>query len=404
MLQKICFGLVFTFTTLLDFRPFLAAASKIRLIHHDSISSPVLRRKLYLPPTDDIRGPLSPDKAQSIFLVNVSIGEPPVPQLLAMDTGSALTWVCTTCATTLGPGFDPKKSSTYMTISCASTYKCLSYHEQSRCRDSQCYYRVMYVDGSYSNGFLATEKFTFETSSGGLVQLPNTLFGYGVDNKWNNLYPLSGTLGLKLFGEDSLLTMVGKKFSYCLGNISDPSYMYNHLILGDEATFEGPSTPIRKKGDQYLVSLEGISVGEEQLQIDKKEFGYNSLIDSGTTPTILTRGLLDPLKDEVKKLLDGFLQTVKLSYYELCYSGNLARDLKGFPTVTLHFAEGVDLDLNVEALFRRVNDNTFCLGVDASSNGGNIIGVYAQQFYNFGFDMNAMTVSIQYIDCSLLED
>ncbi|GLT70895.1 hypothetical protein SLA2020_429470 [Shorea laevis] len=46
----------------------------------------------------DIRSGLIADMHQVFFMANISIGEPPVPQLLIMDTGSNLLWTqCLPC-------------------------------------------------------------------------------------------------------------------------------------------------------------------------------------------------------------------------------------------------------------------------------------------------------------------
>ncbi|CAN1837233.1 Probable aspartic protease At2g35615 [Linum perenne] len=60
---------------------------------------------------------------RSIFYVNFSIGQPTVPQLAIMDTGSDMLWVnclpCIPCAPISGALlFDPLKSKTYFPRPC----------------------------------------------------------------------------------------------------------------------------------------------------------------------------------------------------------------------------------------------------------------------------------------------
>ncbi|KAK3028575.1 hypothetical protein RJ639_039266 [Escallonia herrerae] len=103
---------------------------------------------------DDIRGEIITDARGVVFLVNMSIGEPPIPQLLVLDTASRVLWVhcspCTGCQRdTL---FDPSKSST-----------------------------------SYIAGNIVTEKLTFVTSDEGSVDVPNIVFGCG--HEFQNPYP-----------------------------------------------------------------------------------------------------------------------------------------------------------------------------------------------------------------------
>ncbi|PIN11914.1 Aspartyl protease [Handroanthus impetiginosus] len=339
----------------------------------------------------------------TVFLVNISIGEPPVPQLMAMDTGSSLIWVhCTHCER-CKIVFDPKKSSTYRKLSPDSP-QCvnLAYNHQER--DFQCLYEIRYQDLSTSRGLLALDKFTFLTSTGGTVEVPDVMFGCAL-NTHGSVRDLNGILGLEAPNKYYFAARVGNKFSYCIGNISDTQYMYNQLILGDEAILQGDSTPMQTKENHYVLTLEGISVGEKQLTINQDDFHYNVAIDSGTTQTLLVKSAYEPLVTEVKNLLNGMLQPIRLRNAgdQLCYLGNMERDLKGFPIVTLHLADGADINLDVEAMFQRTIDGSaFCMAVVESSE--NLLGIRAQQYYNVGFDLDAMRVSFQRIDCELLED
>ncbi|KAK6147428.1 hypothetical protein DH2020_018340 [Rehmannia glutinosa] len=395
----------------------------LKLMHRDAISHLFHNPSLRIPePTNhainsslshdiDIRGPLIPSEEGSTLLVNISIGDPPIPQLLAMDTGSSLTWVqppiCSACTPAFTSIYDPKTSSTCTSLSCDSRYQCTNYYDFSNCgQEKQCRYSVHYLDKSSCGGVIVLEKFTFLTSDGGVWEIPDLVFGYGLESS-GSIRDLSGILGLQIFrNQYSLVSRVGKKFSYCIGNISDPHYMYNQLVLGEGAVLEGDSTPMRIRHGHYVVSIEGISIGGKQLNVVQKEFDFNVVIDSGSTITLLQRSVFEQLKREIMKLLDGLLRRAIVSNAgeRLCYWGNLVRDLKGFPIVTLHLGEGADLYLDVEGTFKRVNDDIFCMAVDVSGSDINIIGVYAQQYYNVGFDLNAMRVSFLSIECELLED
>lgn len=142
--------------------------------------------------------------------------------------------------------------------------------------------------------------------------------------------------------------------------------------------------------------------------INREDLHYNVLIDSGTTFSKLVKSAYEPLAKEVGRLMDGVLKpaVVKDGDGLLCYSGDMEKDLKGFPLVTLHLAGGTDIDLDVEGFFQRTTDrSTFCMAVLQSTfSEDNIIGVIAQQYYNVGFDLEAKRVSFQRIDCELLED
>lgn len=369
---------------------------------------------------DDIRASVIPDEG-TIFLANFSIGEPPVVQLVGVDTGSSLLWIqclpCTNCLHRPAPIFDPAKSKTFANLSCNSTL-C---NNLKRCQCDQfnhASFKIEYEDGSNTNGTIAREQLVFETSDEGIVILPNVTFGCGHNiqtrqsgGNW------TGVMGLGT-GIASLARQFGSKFSYCLGNISDPFYNYNHLILGEGAELEGYSTPFETFDGHYYVTLEGISIGEKKLEIDPDVFARTSdgggvLIDSGSTDTTLAYEAFTSLAYEISSFMDGILTRSRDEdrRWELCYNGVVTRDLVGFPVVTFHFAGGAELVLDPESLFHQRTEDRFCMAVDPDSLGNdyvvtptNIIGVMAQQNYNVAYDLDKKLIYFQRIDCELLID
>ncbi|KAM2660985.1 hypothetical protein EV2_023344 [Malus domestica] len=83
-----------------------------------------LEAKAHYFTNDDICAGLVPGNTAE-FMDNISIGEPPVPQLISIDSGSNVVWV-------------------------------------------QCPSSTKYVGGSIVDGLVRTEKFTFETSDEGI--------------------------------------------------------------------------------------------------------------------------------------------------------------------------------------------------------------------------------------------
>ncbi|XP_075650129.1 protein ASPARTIC PROTEASE IN GUARD CELL 1 [Castanea sativa] len=128
------------------------------------------------------------------------------------------------------------------------------------------------------------------------------------------------------------------------------------------------------------------------------------IIDSGSTLTYLTKAAFDPLKYEVLNLMDGLVQFVGTLHSCPCFTRDIDRDLAGFPVVTFTFANGVDLALDVKSFFRPTGPNKFCMAVTPTIAANlTMIGVLAQQSYNIAYDLVGNTVSIQRIDCALLE-
>ncbi|OWM88698.1 hypothetical protein CDL15_Pgr002465 [Punica granatum] len=78
-----------------------------------------------------------------------------------MDTGSDLTWTqckyCTRCFSLQTPLFNPNKSSTYASVSCNSKEcRLVPNTECDEVQGWKCAYWIIYGDGSFSRGPVAT--------------------------------------------------------------------------------------------------------------------------------------------------------------------------------------------------------------------------------------------------------
>ncbi|KAM7474299.1 hypothetical protein LguiB_021542 [Lonicera macranthoides] len=333
---------------------------------------------------DDIISVLMAD--HGVFLVNISFGEPPVPQLLVMDTGSGTTWIkCRPCNSyqPVYPIHEPSKSSTYSNLSCDSryctNYDCLSYNE--------CPFFEIYADQTTSSGNLATEQLTFTTSDEGTATISNFVFGCAHDFKENHNYSYNGIVGLS--GDGATFSLETDQFS----KVVQLLYMWTAIIF------------------------EGISLGETKLNIDANIFKYTEkgtsgvLFDTGSTYTYLARIAFETLIAALQTLMDGHLQRFYSSSYpdHLCYKGIINRDLEWFRGLIFHFAEGADLVVPPDNMFlQNRRDNTFCLAVQSSESislgNQSIIGALAQQYYNFGYDLTTNRLYFEKIDCQLLTE
>ncbi|XP_012849648.1 PREDICTED: aspartic proteinase CDR1-like [Erythranthe guttata] len=177
---------------------------------------------------------------------------------------------CIECFNQTLPIFKPKSSSTYKTIPC-SDRKCKSLYETSCSRTRKnCLYTETYGDGSFTNGLLATETITLDSSDGKRVSFPNLIFGCGFKNGGIFDGGESGIVGLG--GETaSLVKQLGEgMFSYCLIPLSDNKSSSSKLNFGDSARVSGEgvvTTPLVKKEPDtyYYLTLEGISIGSQRL-------------------------------------------------------------------------------------------------------------------------------------------
>ncbi|XP_059656352.1 aspartic proteinase nepenthesin-1 [Cornus florida] len=320
------------------------------------------------------------------FLMDLSIGTPPKPYTAIMDTGSDLIWTqckpCKDCFDQSTPVFDPTTSSSFANVSC--TDKLCKALPRSRCSDG-CEYLYTYGDSSLTQGFMATETFTFDK-----VSVPSIGFGCGLDNEGSGFSQGAGLVGLGR-GPLSLVSQLKEpKFSYCLTSISDT--ITSTLLMGSLASVNSTdgaiiTTPLIKNPSHpsfYYLTLQGITVGATLLPIEKSTFALSDdgsgglIIDSGTTITYLEESGFDIVKKE-------FISQVKLPVadssttgLELCF--NLPSDTSSItvPSLIFHF-DGADLQLPGENYM--VVDSSMgvlCLAM-GSSNGMSIFGNIQQQ-------------------------
>ncbi|KAK3038003.1 hypothetical protein RJ639_029954 [Escallonia herrerae] len=318
------------------------------------------------------------------------------------------------CEDKVNPIYDPAKSYTYANLSCDSAY-CAPSIRGTCGPNSTCIYSLGYRDNANSTGCLASETFNFMTFDEDTQDVPDLVFGCGNHN-FDNVEQSNGVLGL---GADiySLVPQLGSMFSYCIGSIKDPFYAHNKLILGEGANIEGLATPLDIYRGFYYLTLEGISVGRNCLNIDRKTFTRSPagdggvVIDSGTTLSSLVRGAYEPLKEEVEHYIGKSLSRAFL--YEdvdrLCYTGIISRDLVGFPTVTLNFASEANLEIDKDGLFHQREQNIFCMAIKLANETTkprnlSIIGALAQQHHNIAYDISERELTIKRTDCQLVSD
>ncbi|KAK7303923.1 hypothetical protein RJT34_14842 [Clitoria ternatea] len=359
---------------------------------------------------------ISPSLNGRTILANLSIGQPPIPQLLIVDTGSDILWVmctpCSNCDHHPGVLFDPSKSSTYYPL-------CNRLCSSKGCKcdlSDQSTYNITYADNSFSSGTFGHDMLVFDTIDEGTTQVSNVMFGCGHNMRYNSDPWYNGILGLNN-GLESLASQIGQKFSYCIGNLADKNYNYNQLILGEGADLEGYFTHFEVHKDFYYINMEGISIGEKRLDIDPSMFEIKEngtggvIIDSGCTMTYLVNDVHELLDKEVRNLLGGSFRQVQVENtpWLLCYYGTISRDLLGFPVITFHFAGEADLTMDSTSFFHQSEDNVFCMAVGPSSASGtggevSLLGLLAQQSYNVGYDLVNQFIYFQRIDCQLLID
>ncbi|CAN1332252.1 Aspartic proteinase CDR1 [Linum perenne] len=388
-----------------------------RMVQNSNARYAYISQKTLASSGHSYRPGLIADGIFQVFLVSFSIGLPPVCYLAIMDTSSSLTWIqclpCKACYKQKSQIFDPSRSSTYAKLPCASR-SCDYIDSHLFCDNhSTCIYEQFYIDGSSSAGNMAREQLTFETSNQGLAVLSNVLFGCGHENAeaggsrtWTGVFGLGSS-------PISVIAKLGNKFSYCIGNISDPLYNFNRLALGDTVNLQGFSTPFQIHNSHYYVNLEDISVGQARLDIDptifkRQPYSGGVIIDSGTEFTHLPELVYNRIVSRINRMVDGVLKRHKDERYPwvLCYYGDVRNDLQGLPTVTFHLEEGVDIVVDAGSLFYQADTETFCITMRPLASDDmlavSVIGVIAQQYYNVAYDIGNRRIFFRRTDCKLL--
>lgn len=204
------------------------------------------------------------------------------------------------------------------------------------------------------------------------------------------------------------------KFSYCLTSID--TMKSSQLLMGSLASLNGNTTPgsilitplIKNPSypSFYYLSLEGISIGDTLLPINKSALAIDAdgrggmIIDSGTTITYLENSAFDLVTEEFTKQIQLTVSESNDSGLELCYNLPWNTELIGVPNMTFHF-DGADLDLPLDNYFSEVEDGLACLLMESTS-GLSIFGNYQQQNLLVVYDLVKESLSFVQTQCDQL--
>ncbi|OEL32616.1 Aspartyl protease family protein 2 [Dichanthelium oligosanthes] len=373
---------------------------------------------------DQLRSPVIsglPFDSGEYFAI-VGVGDPSTRALVVIDTGSDLIWLqcapCRHCYRQLTPLYDPRSSTTYRQIPCASP-RCRGVLRYPGCDagTGSCVYMVVYGDGSASSGNLATDRLVFPEDT----HAHNVTLGCGHDN--GGLFEsAAGLLGVGR-GELSFPTQVaatyGRVFSYCLGDrMSRAKSSSSYLVFG--RTPELPSTaftPLRtnpRRPSLYYVDMVGFSVADERvtgfseasLALDPATGRGGIVVDSGTAISRFARDAYVAVRDAFNsRAAAGGMRKVahNFSVFDACY-GLRRKETVRVPSIVLHFAGGADMALPpanylvpVQGGDRRMY---FCLGLQAADDGLNVLGNVQQQGFGVVFDVERERIGFAPNGCS----
>lgn len=314
--------------------------------------------------------------------VSLSVGTPPQPVSMVLDTGSELSWL--RCNASPGaPSFDPLRSSSYSPILCSSATcktQTRDFSIPPSCDAKRlCHVSLSYADASSSEGNLASDTFRIGNSV-----TPAMVFGCMVSSFSSTSEEDARNFGLLGMNRGSL-SLVSQlqypKFSYCISGRDSGGV----LLLGG-STSNLSYTPLIQISTPlpyfdrvaYSVQLEGIRVSSKVLPLPKSVFepdhtgAGQTMVDSGTQFTFLLGPVYTALKTEFLQQTRGVLRALGEPNFvfqgamDTCFRIPASGPVPGLPEVVLVF-RGAEMSVSGEGLLYRVEgekrgvDEVYCL-------------------------------------------
>ncbi|KAK3128669.1 hypothetical protein QOZ80_6BG0464970 [Eleusine coracana subsp. coracana] len=370
-----------------------------------------------------VRGGLGGGIVTNEYLVHVSVGTPPRPVALTLDTGSDLVWTqcapCRACFPQRLPLLDPAASSSYAPLPCAAACRALPFASCEN-RSSTCAYAYHYGDKSLTVGQLATDRFTFGPGDGkdNAARRLELTFGCGHFNK--GVFQASET-GIAGFGRGKL-SLPSSMFHSSSSNSKTsssfvtlggaPIHSYAHVV-GDWQT-----TPLLTNPSQpslYFLSLKGISVGSTRVQIPEPRLrSTTTIIDSGASITTLPEDVYEAVKAAfvaqvgLPLIINAGDDGASALALDLCFALPVAAALLPWrrpprvPKLTMHL-EGADWEVpRAGYVFEDRAARVMCVVLDAAPGDQTVIGNFQQQDTHVVYDLRNNLLSFAPARCDRL--
>lgn len=364
------------------------------------------------------------------FLMPIKVGTPPVINLVAIDTGSTLSWVqCQPCKqhchkqdTKAGQIFDPSNSTTFRTAHCKSR-ECLDIKDGlgldfANCMEKEdtCLYSMTYGSRwAYTAGKVAWDNFIVGSEQNTIIN-SILLFGCSLDVEYSHYE--AGILGFGTsifsFFEQISELINYKSFSYCLP--SEEIVNKGYMILGDynrqgvdgyTHMFASQQTPT------YSLIMTGINVANGQ-SLMATGTSSEMIVDSGSFWTFLFPGTFNRLDEAITQAMAplNFTRDYIRGPSYICFISQadlhnfkgrhtVFRDWSTLPTMVMTFAGGlVTPPLQPKNLFH--NDPEFGLCMNFRKTGAitfQVLGNRVTGSFETIFDIPSKRFGFRYGAC-----
>ncbi|CAH9103558.1 unnamed protein product [Cuscuta europaea] len=333
---------------------------------------------------------ISFDPTTHEYLAKLQIGSPPQDVLMAVDTGSELSWM--QCHQ--GSVFDPSSSTTYVPVQCNAPL-CKSLEKQN-CDGGTCGYQLTYGDGSGTSGKLATETVHY----GGNQQLQNMTLGCGGDTE-GPFARSSGVMGLGRGALSFTSQINASSLSYCLvdpDSTSGSTLEFNIRI--PDKSIRAPLLPNPTPNTGYFyANLTGISVGNKNVIA----VSGGAVVDTGTVLTRFQRDVYISLQNDfIVSMMQNGMGDRKVGGsppFDTCYN---MMDLSkaNVSTVFFHFSNGNRLPLPPENFLVAVDSQgTHCFAFAISPGSMSIIGNVQQRGMRVTYDLDSSQICFTADNC-----
>ncbi|KAK2445100.1 hypothetical protein P8452_22831 [Trifolium repens] len=351
------------------------------------------------------------------YNVTLSIGHPPRPYFLDIDTGSDLTWLqcdapCSRCSQTPHPLYRPSND----LVPCRHPM-CASVHQTGNydCEvEHQCDYEVEYADQYSSLGVLVNDVYVLNFTNGVQLNVRMAL-GCGYDQIFpdSSYHPVDGMLGLGR-GKSSLISQLNSQglvrnvVGHCLSAQGGGYIFFGDVYDSSRLAWTSMSS---RDSKHY-------SAGAAELTFGGKRTGFGNLLavfDTGSSYTYFNSNAYQALISWLTKELAGKPikeapedQTLPLCWYGKRPFRSVYEVRKYFKPIALSFPSSgrmkAQFEIPPEAYLIVSNMGNVCLGILNGSEVGmedlNLIGDISMLDKVMVFDNEKQLIGWTPADCN----